>query len=105
MSGRVVISCYRPKPGCEGALDALVAEHYSCLAAEGLVSDRTPVVMKAADGTVVEVFEWASKEAVAQAHESATIGKLWGEFAEVCEFVPIGNLPEAGQLFSEFTPS
>lgn len=100
--GRFVIVAYRPKPGQAAALDALVEKHVRVLAQEGLVSDRAPYVMKAKDGTVVEVFEWASAGAIARAHANAAVGALWVEFGAACDYVPLSQLPETAQLFAEF---
>ena len=100
--GRFVIAAYKPKPGMEPQLDAVVARHMKVLAAEGLVTDRPAYVMRAADGTVVEVFEWRSAEAIEQAHKSPAVGQLWGEFAAVCDYVPLVTLNEAQQPFAEF---
>ncbi|WP_297535050.1 hypothetical protein, partial [Nitrobacter sp.] len=36
------------------------------LRAEGLVTDREPIIAVAADGTVIEVFEWVSQEAISR---------------------------------------
>jgi hypothetical protein len=102
--GRVVVVAYRPKPGQSQALQALVARHVPLLAARGLATDRAPVVMQAADGTLVEVFEWASAESVAQAHADPAVTSLWAEFAAACETVPLATLAEAQQLFAEFVP-
>lgn len=102
--GRIVIAAYRPKPGHEDALCALVAGHVARLRAEGLVTERAPIAGRAGDGTVVEVFEWASAEAIQRAHENPRVLAMWEEFGAVCDFVPIGQLPEASQLFSELTP-
>lgn len=102
--GRFVIVAYKPKPGMETQLDAVVAKHLKVLAAEDLVTDRSAYVMRAADGTVVEVFEWRSAEAIDQAHKSQAVGQLWGEFAAVCDYVPLVSLSEAQQLFAEFAP-
>ena len=100
--GRIVIVAYRPKPGKADGLRALVATHVPRLRAEGLVTERAPIVMEAADGTVVEVFEWASREAIEAAHANPAVQAMWAEFAEVCEYVPVSSVAEAGELFSEF---
>ena len=100
--GRFVIVGYRPKPGKEAVLDALVAKHLSVLEQEGLVTDRPASVMRAEDGTVVEVFEWASADAIERAHTNAAVGALWIEFAEACDYVPLATLPEAQRMFAEF---
>lgn len=102
--GRIVIACYRPKPGRTDDLIALTRAHVPRLRREGLVTDREPVAMTAADGTVVEVFEWASTEALEAAHSNPRVQRMWQEYAEVCEFVPVADVAEAAELFSEFTP-
>lgn len=100
--GRFVIVAYRPKPGRERDLDAVVAKHLRVLAAEKLVSDRSAYVMRAVDGTVVEVFEWRSAEAIRQAHANPAVHALWGEFGAVCDYVPLSTLAESHQMFAEF---
>ena len=99
---RTVIVAYRPKPGSEVALIDLVRSHHGRLLAEGLVTPRSPSIMRGAGGVIVEVFQWASPDAIAEAHENAAVQTLWAEFAAICDYVPVGELPEAGQLFSEF---
>lgn len=102
--GRIAIACYKPKPGQEQALRALVATHVSTLRSIGLATERVPIVMQAADGTMIEVFEWASSDAIAAAHSHPVVGKMWQAFGAVCDYVPIGSVAEATQMFSEFTP-
>jgi quinol monooxygenase YgiN len=102
--GRVVVACYRPKPGMKYRLLDLTKSHVSRLRAEGLVTDRNPIAMEPQDGTVVEVFEWASREAIEQAHSNPQVQEMWREYGEVCEYVPLAELDEAKQLFSEFSP-
>jgi hypothetical protein len=74
------------------------------LRAEGLVTSRLAIVAEAADGTIVEVFEWISGETIERAHSNAAVQRLWERYAEVCDFVPIATVPEASRLFAEFTP-
>lgn len=100
--GRIVIACYVPKPGKERELNEVVKDHYCIMQEEGLVTDRKPIIMKAADGTVVEVFEWLSKDSMEAAHNNKEVMKMWERFAEVSDYLPIGQVPEGQQLFSEF---
>lgn len=102
--GRIVIACYRPKPGQQDALRALIPQHVATLRSIGLVTDRAPMAMEAADGTILEVFEWASREAIDAAHGHPVVLKMWEQYAGVCDYVPVAQVPEAGQIFSEFTP-
>lgn len=102
--GRVVIACYKPKVGKEKALRALIADHVPTLRRIGLVTERESILMEAGDGTLVEVFEWASPEAIQTAHGHPAVLRMWEEYGKVCDFVPVAQVPEAAQLFSEFTP-
>ncbi len=102
--GRIVIACYKPKPGKEKELEELSKTHVDRLRKEDLVTDRTPVLMKAKDGTVVEVFEWKSEAAIQEAHKNAEVQKMWEEYSEVCEYVKPINVAEFQNLFSEFEP-
>ena len=102
--GRFVIAAYKPKPGREKALEAAVAKHLRVLRAEDLVTEKSAYVMRAADGTVLEVFEWLSADAIAKAHVNPAIHALWAEFGEACDYVPLATLTEAKQMFAEFEP-
>ena len=101
--GRTVIVGYKPKPGKEAALKELMKTHLPRLLEQGLVRDKNSYLMEAADGTIVEVFEWLSDEAIQKAHSNSEVQKMWGEYAEVCDYVPVGNLAEARNIFSGFT--
>lgn len=101
---RVVIVAYRPRASREDALLAAVRKHLDVLRAERLATDRPATVLRAAGGTVVEVFEWASADAVARAHTNAAVHTLWAEFAAAGDYVPLADLPEARQRFAEFGP-
>ncbi|HEY8929239.1 MAG TPA: hypothetical protein VIM55_08620 [Mucilaginibacter sp.] len=102
--GRIVIVAYKPKPGKAEALKELSKSHVPRLLAEGLVTDRTPVIAQTADGTIIEVFEWLSDEAIASAHQNPEVQKMWAEYAEVCDYVPLNTLTEATDLFAAFNP-
>lgn len=100
--GRFVIVAYTPKPGKDRELLAAVKKHLAVLSAERLVTDKPGYVMRAADGTIVEVFEWRSAEAIKEAHSNPAVSALWAEFGAACDFTPLTRLPEAHQMFAEF---
>lgn len=102
--GRIVIVGYKPKPGKNEALKELMKTHLPILQQQGLATDRKSIMMEATDGTIIEVFEWVSLEAIQNAHTNPTVLQMWGEYAEVCDYVPVGTLTEAGNLFSDFMP-
>ncbi len=102
--GRIVIACYRPKPGRDVELLPLIKNHVPVLRAEGLATERTPIVGRAADGTMVEVFEWESQEAIDKAHTNAAVLKMWDAFGAVCDYVKLVDLREASEMFAGFEP-
>jgi hypothetical protein len=101
---RVVIVAYRPKPGKGDVLLAEVRDHHHLLRSEGLATDRHPIVMRAADGAIIEVFEWASPAAIEEAHANPRVQAMWSRFAKCCDYVPLASLEEAANLFAEFEP-
>ena len=102
--GRIVIVGYKPKPGQAEALRSLARTHIQRLRAEGLVTPREAIIMEANDGTIIEVFEWKSKEAIESAHKNLAVQALWKEFSDVCDYIPVASIAEAKQLFAEFAP-
>ena len=100
--GRFVIVAYTPKPGKESQLLAAVKKHLQVLHAQKLVTDRPGYVMRAGDGTLLEVFEWRSAEAIGQAHANPAVQALWAEFGAACDYTPLAKLKEAQQMFAEF---
>ena len=104
MEGRIVIVAYKPLKGKEDALRQLMREHLPALKKQNLVTDRDSILMETKDGTIIEVFEWKSKTAIEQAHTNPEVQKMWKKYFEVCEYLPIGKVEEAGNLFADFTP-
>ena len=101
---RIVIVGYRPFPGKESELEELMKNHWGILNEEGLVSDRKPILCKSKDGTIIEVFGWKSKDAIQSAHSNESVQRMWAEYAKVCEYIPVGDIEEGKNLFSEFSP-
>jgi quinol monooxygenase YgiN len=102
--GVIVIVAYKPKPGKAEELKELTKTHVPRLKNEGLVTDREATMMEAGDGTVIEVFEWVSQEAINNAHINPAVLQMWGEYAKVCDYVPLNTLAEASNLFAGFKP-
>ena len=100
--GRFVIVAYTPKPGKEQQLLAAVRKHLRVLRAEQLVTDKPACVMRSAAGTIVEVFEWRSAEAIQSAHGNPAVQALWEEFSAACDYTPLAKLAEASEMFAEF---
>ncbi len=104
MNGVIVIVAYRPKPGKEKELLELVRSRVPTLRKEGLVTDRVPTLMRARDGSIIEVSEWKSREAIDAAHKNANVWAMWNRFFELSDCVPLSTLDEATEIFAGFEP-
>jgi quinol monooxygenase YgiN len=104
MNGVVVIVAYRPKPGKEKELLELVRSRVPTLKKENLVTDRVPTIMRARDGTIIEVSEWKSREAIDAAHKNPNVLAMWDKFFALCDCVPLNTLSESAEMFAGFEP-
>jgi hypothetical protein len=104
MSGPVVIAVYKPKPGQARALEDLLAEHVPTLRREELATARPVVLLRSEDGIYLEIFEWASVQSPARAHDNARVQALWQRIAQVAEVIRLADLPCAHRSFPHFEP-
>ena len=104
MPGVCAVVAYRPKPGKERELLELVRNRVPTLRKEGLVTDRTPTIMRSRDGTILEVSEWKSRDAIDAAHKNPNVLAMWDKFFAVCDCVPLKTLAEAEEMFAGFEP-
>jgi hypothetical protein len=102
--GKIVIGTYKPKPGKEAVLDRLVQNHVKVLRNQGFATLREPMIMKAGDGTVIEIFEWVSKNAIEEAKQNKDVIEYWKQYTDVCDIIPISQIMESTISHSEFTP-
>jgi len=100
--GVFAIAAYRPKKGEERTLREVLKDHLPILRKERLVTDRPPYLMRAADGTFIEVFEWKSTAAIQSAHENAAVQAMWARFKEACTYESLVNLSESTEMFANF---
>jgi len=99
---RIVIACYKPKEGKEKDLLLLMKTHVPKLQEIGLASTRKPIIMKASDGTILEVFGWKSEEAIKLAHSHPVVLQMWQTFEATCDYEKVLNIKELSDLFPEF---
>jgi quinol monooxygenase YgiN len=104
MSGVIVIVAYQPKPGKEREVIELVRSRVPTLRNQGLVTDREPTIMRARDGTIIEVSEWKSQESIDAAHKNPNVFAMWNKFFAICDCVPLKTLAEADEMFAGFEP-
>jgi quinol monooxygenase YgiN len=101
--GKFVIVAYKPKPGKEQMLLDVVKEHIPILQSQGLVEAQKAIVLKSKDGTILELFEWKSVEAIEQAHKNEVVHAMWKKFDEACTYESLANLEECKNIFAGFT--
>lgn len=99
-----MIAGYNPKTSKSEDLRQLMQEHFPILKSQGLVTGREPIMIRAKDSTIIGVFEWKSQAAIDKVHANAAVLEMWGKYSNTCNYIPIGQIPEAAQLFSAFIP-
>jgi hypothetical protein len=104
MKPEVVFALYRPRPGKDADLRRLIAEHLPVLRRLELVTDRPALLVRAKDGTYVEVFEWRTSESATLAHQHPEVAKVWEAMGEIADFPALESLAEAKERFSHFEP-
>ena len=104
VDGVVVIVAYRPKPGKKKETLEMVRRRVPTLRKEGLVTDRTPTIIRARDGTIIEVSEWKSQEAIDAADKNPNVLPMWKKFFEACDCVPLNKLSKCAEMFAGFKP-
>ena len=66
--GRNAIAAYRLKPGLTADLQLLMRKHFPILCSQGLVPGQPSSMMTARNGTIIEGFDWQSREEMGLAH-------------------------------------
>ena len=100
--GSVVLCCYRPKPGKQAELLEVLRDHVQTLRMLGFAAGHARTLMTAADGTVIEIFQWDSEDASRKAHDHPEVRKIWKRIEDLAACVPIGTVAEAAKPFSPF---
>jgi len=100
--GVYAIAAYRPKKGKERLLREVLKDHVPILRKERLVTDRPLYLMRAADGTFIEVFEWKSAAAIEAAHSNAAVQAMWARFEEARTYESLVSLSESKNMFANF---
>ena len=104
MPGVCIIVADRPKPGKGDEVLALVRSRVPNLRQEGLVTDRQPMIMRSRDGTIIEVSEWKSREAIDAAHKKPNVLAMWNKFLPSVTVFLLNTLAETQEMFAGFEP-
>jgi hypothetical protein len=98
----LAIATYKPKAGNEEALMKLVEKHLPTLRELGLATEKPSYLAKSKDGSIIEVFEWTTMDAIRAAHEHPAIADIWEKMTLIADFPPLTSLPEANRPFPGF---
>lgn len=86
---------YRPKPGHEDALLALVKKHWPELRRIGLASEEPAKVWRTRDRqgktAFVELFQWKDGKASEVAHQTPEVMAIWEPMGNVMEGMEIAE--------------
>lgn len=103
MEGTILsFSSYKPKQGQEAALMELVQKHVPKLRELGLATKKHNYVAKSSGGSIIEVFEWASSNAVNAAHQHPAVSEIWEKMTLIADFLPMKSLPKTNEPFVSF---
>lgn len=102
MSALVFMALYRPKPGKMDELKEILEVHIPILREEDLLTDRELLTLQAEDGTIIEIAEWKSSEAIDKAHQSEKVRAVWDQISSVAELTSLSSLAEAQYPFPNF---
>jgi quinol monooxygenase YgiN len=102
MSALVFMALYRPKPGKENELKEILNVHIPVLRDEGLITERELLTLQTEDGTIIEIAEWNSSEAIDKAHQSEKVMAVWNQIASLADLTNLSSLAEAQYPFPNF---
>ena len=100
--GKIVIAAFKPKPGKEADLLAVIDDRLPLLRKLGLATERVNITMRSDNGTIIDVSEWTDEAAIATAHETPEVLELWKRFESCSEYVKLESLDEVGHEFATF---
>ena len=92
---------YRPKPGKEEELFALVRKHWPALEGTGLVTSEKAVVYRATNKRTgeryfIEIFSWRDEQASQTAHQTPEVMAVWEPMGPILAGMEIAAIEEAG---------
>ena len=88
VEAQTVICTFRVKSDALVGFRALLDRHWPTLRGLELVTDTPEQVFQSVDDdniTLVSIFEWASAEAVSQAHRHPDVAEIWEAMEPLCE--------------------
>jgi quinol monooxygenase YgiN len=101
---QLFVALYRPHPGKDEALKKLIAEHVPTLRRLELITEREAMLMRAQDGTYIEIAEWHGPDSSAKAHQHPELAKIWEAMGKIADLPTLETLKESRTRFPHFQP-
>ena len=98
----LAFATYKPKEGKEKELLELVKKHIPILHELELATKRSNYIAQSKDGTIIEVFEWTSLNAIHAAHQHPAVSDIWEKMTLIADFLPMSVLAEGQNPFPGF---
>ena len=96
------MAAFKPKPGKDAELLAVIETRLPLLRKLKLATDRDSILMRSRDGAIIEISEWGDDAAIERAHKTPEVLEMWGRFSACCDFVCLNALPETADMFATF---
>ncbi|MGE3108176.1 MAG: ATP-binding protein [Phycisphaerales bacterium] len=100
--GVISFAAFRPKPGKDADLLAVIADRLPLLRRLGLATDREHIVVRTPSGIILEVSEWVSQDAIDAAHHTPDVLTLWNRFSACSDYLPPNDAGEFAGMFPTF---
>ena len=99
---RIAIIVLKPNKGCYDRLKTFLKKSISTLQQLGIATHREQIVVESEDGTLIQIFEWASESSQGSAAEHAEVRDLWMEAERLSEFLKPCEVKEFNEKFPSF---
>jgi quinol monooxygenase YgiN len=90
----VGVILYRPHKGKEEELLRHLRAAFPMLRRNGFITDSKVIGLRARDGRILVIFEWASAEAIDLVGEHPEVQEYWMEQDKISTFEKAADLPE-----------
>ena len=90
------------RPRAEAEVEPEVRGLAAALRDESALSPRAPWLLRAADGTVLLLVEWASPQAERRAEDNPRVNAAMADLEAVAEEIALDELDEASALVAAF---
>ncbi len=104
----VVLAVYRVAEKSQPDFFRVVSEKRTYFGKAGYTTSRSPVFLRSSANRefLIDIFEWASEEAIEKAHSDPIVLRYWSEMENLWIDGGLGlaQLPESDEQFAGFEP-